>query len=166
MTAPVDPLEILRSRAYLRLLLMSAILGAPISALAYGYLELSAVLQKWTYTQLPGQLGFDRQPWWWPILPLVTAGLLVGLMIGHLPGRGGHSPADGFKAGQCHRDHDDRGRRRENPCGERRDPGLMAGGGEVVHPRSGTSPSLFSQGSDRPPGRRLLAAREKSAGRC
>ena len=92
-------MEILRTRAYLRLLLIAAILGVPISALAYGFLKLSAVLQKWTYTQLPGHLGFDRPPWWWPIPLLMIAGLLVGLLIGHLPGRGGHSPADGFKAG-------------------------------------------------------------------
>jgi H+/Cl- antiporter ClcA len=99
VTAAVDPLEILRSRAYLRLLLVAAILGVPISAVAYGFLKLSAVLQKWTYTQLPGQLGFDGPPWWWPIPLLVTAGLVVGLVIGHFPGRGGHSPADGFRAG-------------------------------------------------------------------
>jgi H+/Cl- antiporter ClcA len=99
VTAPVDPLEILRSRAYLRLLLMAAIIGVPISALAYGFLKLTAVLQRWTYTQLPGQLGFDQPPWWWPIPLLAAAGLLVGLTIGHLPGRGGHSPADGFHAG-------------------------------------------------------------------
>lgn len=99
MTAPVNPQETLRSRAYLRLLLVAAILGIPISALAFGFLKLTSVLQKWTYTQLPGQLGFDRVPWWWPIPLLMTAGLLVGLVIGHLPGRGGHSPADGFKAG-------------------------------------------------------------------
>ena len=57
MTAPVDPLAILRSRAYLRLLLMAAIIGVPISAVAYGFLKLSAVLQKWAYSELPGQLG-------------------------------------------------------------------------------------------------------------
>jgi H+/Cl- antiporter ClcA len=99
VTAPVDPLAILRSRAYLRLLLMAAIIGVPISAVAYGFLKLSAVLQKWAYSELPGQLGFDQPPWWWPIPLLVVAGLLVGLTIGYFPGRGGHSPADGFHPG-------------------------------------------------------------------
>jgi H+/Cl- antiporter ClcA len=101
MTTPTDPGEILRSRGYLRLLLVTAILGVPVSAAAYGFLKLSSVLQKWTYTQLPGQLGFDRPPWWWSVPLLVTAGLLVALTIGHLPGRGGRSPADGFKAGEA-----------------------------------------------------------------
>jgi H+/Cl- antiporter ClcA len=36
---------------------------------------------------------------WWPLLPLAVAGVLVALTIRYLPGRGGHSPADGFKAG-------------------------------------------------------------------
>jgi hypothetical protein len=30
---------------------------------------------------------------------LALAGVLVGLTIRYLPGRGGHSPTDGFKAG-------------------------------------------------------------------
>jgi H+/Cl- antiporter ClcA len=33
------------------------------------------------------------------VLPLVVAGVLVPLAIKYLPGTGGHSPADGFKAG-------------------------------------------------------------------
>ena len=36
---------------------------------------------------------------WWPVLPLLLAGVLVPLAIKYLPGTGGHSPADGFKAG-------------------------------------------------------------------
>src|SRR5207302_10559756 len=35
-----------------------------------------------------------------PILPLALAGVLVGLTLRYLPGTGGHSPADGFKAGE------------------------------------------------------------------
>ena len=33
-------------------------------------------------------------------LPLALAGVLVGLTLRYLPGTGGHSPADGFKAGE------------------------------------------------------------------
>ena len=47
----------------------------------------------------PKELGFHAEPLWWPILPLALAGLLVGLTLRYLPGTGGHSPADGFKAG-------------------------------------------------------------------
>ena len=38
-------------------------------------------------------------PSWWPAPLLALAGLLVALAIQQLPGTGGHSPADGFKAG-------------------------------------------------------------------
>jgi H+/Cl- antiporter ClcA len=99
VTTPPDPLALLRSRAYLQLLVLAAIIGAPISAVAYGFLALVGKLQKWIFTDLPSGLGFHGEPLWWPIPPLVLAGLLVALTIRHLPGTGGHSPADGFKTG-------------------------------------------------------------------
>jgi H+/Cl- antiporter ClcA len=79
--------------------LLAAVLGVVIAAAAYWFLALIAAIQKWIYTKLPGQLGFHRVPAWWPVLPLVLAGVAVGLIIRYLPGRGGESPADGFKAG-------------------------------------------------------------------
>jgi H+/Cl- antiporter ClcA len=96
---PSDPAAILRSRSYVRLLLVAAILGVPISAAAYGFLALVAELQSWVFGDLPKALGFQGTPLWWPLPLLALAGLLVGLTIRYLPGRGGHSPADGFKAG-------------------------------------------------------------------
>jgi H+/Cl- antiporter ClcA len=99
VTTPPDPLALLRSRSYLQLLVVAAIIGAPISAAAYFFLALVGKLQTWIFTDLPSGLGFHGEPLWWPIPPLVLAGLLVGLTIRHLPGTGGHSPADGFKTG-------------------------------------------------------------------
>jgi H+/Cl- antiporter ClcA len=99
-STPVDPLALLRSRSYLALLLLAAIIGAPISAAAYFFLAFVDKLQGWVFTSLPKGLGFDTEPLWWPIPPLLLAGLLVGLTIRYLPGAGGHSPADGFKAGE------------------------------------------------------------------
>jgi H+/Cl- antiporter ClcA len=96
---PSDPAAILRSRSYAGLLVLAAILGVPISAAAYGFLALVDKLQNWLYTSLPQGLGFGGTPLWWPLPLLALAGLLVGLTIRHLPGTGGHSPADGFKAG-------------------------------------------------------------------
>jgi H+/Cl- antiporter ClcA len=96
---PSDPAAILRSRSYAGLLVLAAILGVPISAAAYGFLALVDKLQSWLYTSLPQGLGFGGTPLWWPLPLLALAGLLVGLTIRHLPGTGGHSPADGFKAG-------------------------------------------------------------------
>jgi H+/Cl- antiporter ClcA len=97
---PTDPLALLRSRSYLVLLALAAIIGAPISAIAYGFLALTSKSQGWVFTDLPKDLGFHGEPAWWPIPPLILAGLLVALTIRYLPGTGGRSPADGFKAGE------------------------------------------------------------------
>jgi H+/Cl- antiporter ClcA len=96
---PSDPAAILRSRSYVGLLVLAAVLGVPISAAAYGFLALVAGLQEWLFTDLPEALGLGGAPWWWPLPLLTLAGILVGLTIRYLPGGGGHSPADGFKAG-------------------------------------------------------------------
>lgn len=79
--------------------MFAAILGAPIAAVAYFFLALIDKLQGWIFTDLPAGLGFASEPTWWPLLPLALAGALVGLTIRYLPGRGGHSPADGFHTG-------------------------------------------------------------------
>jgi H+/Cl- antiporter ClcA len=96
---PSDPAAILRSRSYVGLLVLAAMLGVPISAVAYGFLALVDKLQHWAFTSVPQGLGFDGTPLWWPLPLLAIAGLLVGLTIRYLPGTGGHSPADGFKPG-------------------------------------------------------------------
>jgi H+/Cl- antiporter ClcA len=94
-----DPAAILRSRRYVGLLVLAAILGVPISAAAYGFLALVAGLQEWLFSDLPEALGLGGAAWWWPLPLLTLAGILVGLTVRYLPGRGGHVPADGFKAG-------------------------------------------------------------------
>src|SRR6202034_40831 len=99
MTTPADPLALLRSRSYLALLALAAIIGVPISAVAYFFLALVSKMQGWIFTDLPSGLGFHGEPLWWPIPPLVLSGVLVALTIRYLPGNGGHSPADGFKMG-------------------------------------------------------------------
>jgi H+/Cl- antiporter ClcA len=100
VTTPTpDPAALLRSRSYLVLVALAAIIGAPISVVAYGFLTLVDKLQQWVFTDLPKGLGFDGTPLWWPIPFLALAGLLVALTLRHLPGTGGHSPADGLKVG-------------------------------------------------------------------
>jgi H+/Cl- antiporter ClcA len=96
---PPDPIALLRSRSYLALLVLAAIIGVPVSAAAYFFLALVSKLQEWIFTDLPRDLGFHSEPLWWPIPPLLLAGVLVALTIRYLPGNGGHSPADGFKTG-------------------------------------------------------------------
>ena len=83
----------------MQLLVLAAIIGVPVSALAYGFLKLVDELQSAFFTSLPKDLGFDTAPAWWPLPLLVVAGVLVALAIQRLPGIGGHSPADGFHAG-------------------------------------------------------------------
>ncbi|MEU8793752.1 chloride channel protein [Streptomyces sp. NPDC048643] len=95
---PPDPFALVRSRKYAVLLVFAALLGIPISAVAFGFLALVSELQSLTYTDLPRGLGFDTTPSWWPIPLLALAGLLVALSIRYLPGEGGHKPAEGLVA--------------------------------------------------------------------
>src|SRR3954454_24165649 len=94
-----DPVAMLRSPAYLRLLVLAAALGVPIAAAAYFFLSLVSHLQKWVFADLPTGLGFDTAPPWWPLLPLTLAGVLVAATIRYLPGNGGHVPVDGLHPG-------------------------------------------------------------------
>jgi H+/Cl- antiporter ClcA len=87
---------LLRSRSYLRLLILAAILGVPISAAAYGFLALVSYLQEEIFTHLPHGLGFTTEPVWWPLPVLAVGGVLAGFAIRYLPGKGGASPAGGF----------------------------------------------------------------------
>ena len=41
-----DPLAVIRSPGYLRLLLLAGLIGVPVSAVAYGFLELVSWLQE------------------------------------------------------------------------------------------------------------------------
>ena len=97
-TSGPDILALLRSRSYLALLVIVAVLGVIVAAAAYWFLDLVANLQKWIFNPayLPKALGFHGEPIWWPLPTVCLAGILVGLTIRYLPGRGGHSPADGF----------------------------------------------------------------------
>ncbi len=97
--AAPDPQALLRSPQYLRLLLLAAIIGVPVSAASYGFLAVVDQLQTVFFETIPHDLGFHTTPNWWPLPLLALAGLLVALSITYLPGIGGHSPADGFKPG-------------------------------------------------------------------
>ena len=97
MTAPEPPQALLRSRGYIRLLVLAAVLGVVVSAAAYGFLALVSYLQQEIFTHLPHGLGFSSEPAWWPLPVLALGGVLAALTINYLPGRGGHSPAGGFK---------------------------------------------------------------------
>jgi len=98
-TPAMDPVAVIRSKPYLSALLLAAILGAPISAVAYGFLALVTKIQDVLFTDLPDDLFAGGAPAWWPVPWLVLCGLLTGMTIRYLPGNGGHSPAFGFHTG-------------------------------------------------------------------
>ena len=96
---PLDPVAVIRSKPYLMALVLAAVMGIPISAVAYGFLALVAKTQRALYTDLPAQIFGGPAPAWWPLPWLLACGLLTGLTIRYLPGTAGHSPALGFKTG-------------------------------------------------------------------
>jgi H+/Cl- antiporter ClcA len=93
----VRPDELLRSRAYLAALILGAVLGVPVAAVAYVFLAVIGEAQQYLFVTLPTTLGFDGAPAWWPIPLLTLSGLLVALIVRRLPGTGGHEPAEGFE---------------------------------------------------------------------
>ncbi len=88
--------DTLMSRGYLSLLLVSALVGVPVSLAAFGFVSLEHELQHWVWETLPDALGMDRAPWWWPLPALLLAGLLLVPIITRMPGRGGHLPVNGL----------------------------------------------------------------------
>jgi H+/Cl- antiporter ClcA len=90
---------VIRSKPYLAALILAAILGIPISAVAYGFLALVSKIQELVFDDLPSEIFGSDVPAWWPVPWLVLCGVLTGLTIARLPGNGGHSPAFGFHAG-------------------------------------------------------------------
>jgi H+/Cl- antiporter ClcA len=96
---PADPSSLIRSRSYRVLLVFAAVVGVLVSLASWGFLELVYYIQHGVYKDLPSDLGYSTVPWWWPLPWLALAGVLTTIAIMRLPGRGGHVPADGLKAG-------------------------------------------------------------------
>ena len=96
---PVDLGSQVRSRRYRVLLVFAAVIGVLVSLASWAFLELVHAIQVGVYTDLPGDLGFDTVPSWWPLPWLALAGILTVFAIQRLPGHGGHVPADGLSTG-------------------------------------------------------------------
>ncbi len=94
-----DPLAVIRSRRYLVLLVLGAVIGVPVATVAYFFLYAVSKLQTEIFTDLPRSLGFNGEPLWWPLPWVTLSGVLVALAIRYLPGTGGHEPSEGFKSG-------------------------------------------------------------------
>ncbi|WTW96085.1 chloride channel protein [Streptomycetaceae bacterium NBC_01309] len=94
---PTMPLQrLLTDPKILRLLLVSALVGIPVSLVAFGFVGLVHELQDWIWDSAPDALGYSRAPWWWGLPTLALAGLLAVPVIRRLPGAGGHVPVRGL----------------------------------------------------------------------
>ncbi|MEV6677639.1 chloride channel protein [Streptomyces erythrochromogenes] len=91
--------DMLRTPGYLKLLVLCALIGIPVSLAAFWFLVGLHELEHLVWTDLPEALGWSGPPWWWPLPLLLVAGVLVGLVVTRLPGAGGHIPASGLHAG-------------------------------------------------------------------
>jgi H+/Cl- antiporter ClcA len=90
----------IRSRPYLVMLVLVAIVGILVSLAAWCFLELVHQIQQEAFTHLPHAVGYPNgAPVWWPLPVLAIGGLITAFAIARLPGRGGHIPADGLATG-------------------------------------------------------------------
>ena len=85
-----------RTRGYVRLLLLAAAIGMPVSLVAFGFLALLHAIEHAVWEVLPDAVGLDGVPWWWALPWLTLGGVLVGVAIRSLPGHDGHVPIDGL----------------------------------------------------------------------
>jgi H+/Cl- antiporter ClcA len=92
--------ETMRSKRFIALLVIVAVVGIIVSLASWCFLELIYQIQRELYTHLPHTLGYHNgPPLWWSLPVLGIAGLIVALAIKRLPGRGGHLPARGLAPG-------------------------------------------------------------------
>jgi chloride channel protein, CIC family len=91
-----DPTAVMRTREFRSLLVLAALVGIGVSAIAWGFLQLVVHIDGWVYDDLPNAFGYDSTPLWWSLPVLAIAGAIVALAIVRLPGQGGHIPADGL----------------------------------------------------------------------
>jgi H+/Cl- antiporter ClcA len=85
-------------RAYLRLVLLAALVGVPAAFLAALFLALVHQSEHWLWDDLPAALGGSSPQWYLVIgLPVAGAGIVLAARL-LLPGDGGHSPLLGLSS--------------------------------------------------------------------
>jgi H+/Cl- antiporter ClcA len=89
----------IRSKQYVGLLIVVAVIGVLVSLAAWCFLEGIYQLQQELFTHLPHALGYQHgPPKWWYVLVLAVGSLLVALALWRLPGSDKHIPAKGLSA--------------------------------------------------------------------
>jgi H+/Cl- antiporter ClcA len=89
----------LRRPEYRRALMFCGLIGIPVSFIAFWFLVAIHQLERLIWADWPKDLGWKQAPWWWGFPLLLVAGVVVGLVVARLPGRGGHIPAAGLHTG-------------------------------------------------------------------
>ena len=90
----------MRSRAYIGLLVVVAVIGVIVSIAAWCLLEAIFQIQQELYVHLPHAVGYQNgPPKWWSLPVLAVGALIVAVAITRLPGDGGHIPAKGLSTG-------------------------------------------------------------------
>jgi chloride channel protein, CIC family len=101
--AAPDPASTLRSKSFVAVLVLAAIVGVIASLAAWCFLELIFYVQQWVFTDIPHDVGYDHgAPLWWYLPVLAFAGVVAAFAIVRLPGNGGHIPAEGLNASPTH----------------------------------------------------------------
>ncbi len=92
--------EMMRSKRFVVLLVLVAVIGLIVSLVSWCYLELVYQIQQELFVHLPHAVGYPHgPPLWWSLPVLAIGGLIVALAIQRLPGDGGHLPAKGLGVG-------------------------------------------------------------------
>src|SRR4051812_49691871 len=84
---------LVRSRGFMQLLAVAAVIGVLVSLVAWCFLEAVHWMQEEAYVHLPHALGYGNgPPTWWPLPVLAVAGVLVAVAIVKFPRPGGPRP--------------------------------------------------------------------------
>lgn len=86
--------------AYLRLILLGALVGVPAALVAALFQVAVHDLEHWLWTDLPRHLGDSVAPWYLVLLIPVAGAFVVLAARRLLPGNGGHTPLDGIGGGE------------------------------------------------------------------
>jgi H+/Cl- antiporter ClcA len=85
------------AKAYVRTLVLAALLGMPVAFAAVLFQTAIHDVIHVVWDVVPEELGWSEPAWWYVVLVPGLAGLLVAAAV-RLPGHGGHSPLEGLGA--------------------------------------------------------------------